>query len=231
MKYIILSVSLIMTLWLFACVSGEIADSKDVAQSEIYTKYYISMEEGEHNALVEAVFRFGGTKGTSLILTDPSYISINGKKMKGTERLFTGYYYSELLRQPDDYQYVFTFYDYTGKKYENTFSLYPAGIDKPSSISQTSPTEISVKGLPLQKNETFKLTIIDTSGTEKTIKVNKTGTQKIIVEPADVSELKQGPCKIYLTREIFLKPANCPQIGGIYEGTYKSKVRKSVIKK
>jgi hypothetical protein len=136
---------------IFLCIR-EIADSKDVAQSEIYTKYYISMEEGEHNALVEAVFRFGGTKGTSLILTDPSYISINGKKMKGTERLFTGYYYSELLRQPDDYQYVFTFYDYTGKKYENTFSLYPPVFDKPSLYPKPSDRNFSNR-LELQKNK------------------------------------------------------------------------------
>lgn len=230
MRIIILTVTLISALWLYSCVSGEIADSKDVAQSQIYTKYYISMEEGQKNALVEVVFRFGGSKGTSLILTEPSKVSVNGKKLNGTERFLTGYYYSELLRQPDDYQYVFDFQDYEGKTYTNHFKLYPVSFKKIPEFNKNMSTLIELNGPPLVKNEKLELVITDTSGKECKITNSVEGSLSIMVKPEDIKEFNDGDCKVYIIREISAKPENCPEIGGIYSGTFKSKIRNSKIK-
>ncbi len=145
---------------LIACQSNEVAESKDVNQEKIYHSYQVILDEEEKSLETEAQFRFGGNKGTTLILSSPAEIRVNGKKMKGLNGLFKGYYYfyNELPFQSSSIE--FTYRDIHQKKY--TWTLTPAHFGKiqyPESMSSEGEYLISWDGLPLGKNEKVELII------------------------------------------------------------------------
>ena len=76
--FVVLSVFMGFNYIFSSCASSEIADSGDVNQDAIYHYYAVSYDADQGNDyIVEAQFRFGGDKGTTLRLTDPSKVYVN----------------------------------------------------------------------------------------------------------------------------------------------------------
>jgi len=221
---------LLIPLVLFSCVSGEIANSKDVSQSQIFTKYYVTVDAEAGNVLYEAVFRFGGAKGTSLILSEPAEIRFNGILLKGDEKLFTGYHYCKKQSLTSKNSYEVSYKDYEGEKYINSFSLAPVGIPNfPKSFSKSSSLNLEFSGPPIGENEYIELSIIDTSGTEVLINSDEAGSQVLKINSENINNLKTGVCKFRITRVYNINQINSPSIGGIFDGRYKSKVYNSLL--
>ncbi|MEP6677542.1 MAG: hypothetical protein ABJA78_20440, partial [Ferruginibacter sp.] len=65
-----------------SCSSDEIGNSKDVSPDTIYQQYSITYNESESSADIFVQFRFGGSKGTTLVLNEPSSIQFDGTMIK-----------------------------------------------------------------------------------------------------------------------------------------------------
>jgi len=220
---LLVNMLMLLPLVFSSCVSGEIANSKDVNQSQIFTKYYITVDAESESALFEAVFRFGGPKGTSLILTEPAKISFNRQKLKGDEKMFTGYHYTLKSFPSESNTYVVKYHDYEGNEFINNFVLMPIGIPNfPGSFSKSSDINLEFSGNQIGTNEYVELSIIDTAGTEVLINSDVAGSQIIKIEREQLSSLKTGNCKFRISRVYITESIKSPEIGGVFDGRYKS---------
>ena len=226
--YKIISISLVFSL--LSCSSSEIADSKDVNQSQIYQKYYVTWDAEDESTYVEAVFRFGGDKGTSLILSEPSTITVNGKELNGKNRLFRGYIYSRgsIPFTTKEINYAFT--DTEKKRYKNGFQIVPIGIlSVADSFSKNNNLHFELEGEPLATYEEFHLKIKDSEGVEAVFVTDVKGSSRIFVEAAELSELSPGQVNIQISRIMRKDLRDCPEIGGFTEIRYLSKIYSSKI--
>lgn len=141
---ILLFAALVM---LGACASNETADSSSVKQSEIYQDYSISWDVDAQEWSAYATFRFGGENGTTLRLSSPSNVTINGEKMNEGKMLFGGATYRMSGKTwPNTAAFKFT--DTDGRAYANSLSFAP--IDFARTEVDASKTE--VLGIPLTRN-------------------------------------------------------------------------------
>jgi len=227
LKIIIFIIGLLPII-LMSCVSSEVADSKDVSQDQIFTKYYITVNAEEKKAYTEAVFRFGGPKGTSLVLNSPSDIIVNSKSLRGDEKVFTGYHYSLNIQIPQDNKYILVFKDYKEKIYSNQFYISPIAIPNfPSAISKNSDITFEFSGNPIAENEYVNLIIVDTAGLNVTITTDIKDAQMIKLPSEKLKNLKTGPCSFQIERVLSVNVLKCPKIGGLFEGKYISRIYKA----
>src|ERR1051326_7045639 len=78
---------------LVACNDVEIGKAKDVDPESIYYDYKISGEEGRDYAIVKLQYRFGGPNGTTLVLDEPSKVTLDGVVLKVDSAKYSGAYY------------------------------------------------------------------------------------------------------------------------------------------
>jgi hypothetical protein len=130
-----------------ACASNETADSSSVKQSEIYQDYSINWDSEAQEWNAYATFRFGGENGTTLRLSEPSNVTINGEKMNEGKMLFGGATYRKTGKTwPKTAAFLFT--DTDGKTYANGLTFAPidfARIDVDASKN-------AVLGIPLTRD-------------------------------------------------------------------------------
>lgn len=103
-----------------ACPSNETTPSNKVAQTEIYQSYSID-DEGP-NYEVTAFFRIGGRTGTTLALSAPSSVTLNGVAMKEHLNTTSGTYYSASVPRTTP-SATFAFTDRNSKVYTNKIDL------------------------------------------------------------------------------------------------------------
>jgi hypothetical protein len=103
-----------------ACPSNETTPSNKVAQTEIYQSYSID-DEGP-NYEVTAFFRIGGKTGTTLALSAPSSVTLNGVAMKEHLNTTSGTYYSASIPRTTP-SATFAFTDRNSKVYTNKIDL------------------------------------------------------------------------------------------------------------
>lgn len=103
-----------------ACPSNETTPSNKIAQTEIYQSYSID-DEGP-NYEVTAFFRIGGKTGTTLALSAPSNVTLNGVAMKEHLNTTSGTYYSASIPRTTP-SATFAFTDRNSKVYTNKIDL------------------------------------------------------------------------------------------------------------
>ncbi|MGG9970282.1 hypothetical protein ACQ33O_00695 [Ferruginibacter sp. SUN002] len=175
------------------CSSSEIGNSKDVAQDKIYQSYSINYTEGEKDFTAWAQFRFAGSKGTTLELSDPSYVQFDQQRIKVDSSKYSGAYYEH--KQDAGLMlssHSFVFYDINKKAYENGFFMNEFKLkDVPASAPKDQPLLIQYAfepALELKGDDYIRLYATDTDSTFS-ITVNATDSANKIIVP--VSELKR----------------------------------------
>ena len=107
-----------------SCASNEIGHSKDVNQDEIHQGYSVSYDEEKNETDIHVFFRFAGPNGTTLILDAPSKVEMDGTPLQKDENTGVGcYYFKKVNVNLPDKEYVFTFTDINGKKFENKLNF------------------------------------------------------------------------------------------------------------
>lgn len=175
-----------------SCSSSEIGESKDVAQDKIYQDYSVSYKEGDQNVEVFCQFRFAGDKGTTLVLSAPSSVKMDGNTLRVDSTTISGAFYSCVTPYADftgSHEFIFT--DYTKKTYSNRFVLHPLKIaDYPTYVSKDKDIDIRFETSTLGSDDYIEL---GSYGTDSgfTLTYRPIEKDNIITIPA--SELKRQP--------------------------------------
>jgi hypothetical protein len=180
---------LVILVSLIGCKSSEVDESKNVNQERIYQDYYAEYNADKGKFKVEVIFRFGGTNGTTLILSEPSYVNFNGTKMKGSKQLLRGQVYSQNLKSESPKDFNFEFTDLDEKTFNNSISLEPVEfVDPPSKLSQSEGGQFFWEGKPLQKDEEIWLEFKDANNVSKTIFLKTQEAKELSINPDDLTE-------------------------------------------
>ncbi len=222
---------LISLIILASCQSNEIANSKDVNPETIHTLYSINFTEGQPTVRCTATFRFGGNKGTTLVLNSPARILLDGESIKVDSSLFSGAYYQ--VEKPFSSfagRHEFTFLNANGSTIKEAFTFKPFSL-----VSAIAPA-INRKDWPLvfeglDDGSKINISISDTSsktediGREFTIQNNRA-----IVTAAELGQLKKGPLAISIYRYSTRPLQQSTQEGGEIFMSYTLKPRKTILK-
>jgi hypothetical protein len=185
-------VSFLLILFITSCSSNEIGESKDVNQAAIYQDYKIVYEEGVNDDQVEiwSQFRFAGADGTTLVLTKPSSVTLDGKNIKVDSSDFTGAFYR--LQTPvktffGKHRFVFT--DINKKRFINDFSFDSLKMSPlPATVSKTQPLNIQFETTSLAGDDYIELAAINT---DSSFSIKHLASEDSNIISIPVSELKR----------------------------------------
>jgi len=228
--FVVLSVFIGFNYIFSSCASSEIADSGDVNQDAIYHYYAVTYDANSSKSYdVEAQFRFGGNKGTTLRLTDHSKVYVNGNEMKEESNVLRGCFYT--LSLDDGNEFEFKFVDTEEKEYINKCKIYSAELKNVDDIIADLDYEVKWIGLPLASNESMVCTIEDNEGNIATGGSDIVGSQSVNIDKDDMETLMAGNAEIYLTRTSFVDADEVADEGGKIYTEYKSEKKSVKIKR
>ncbi|MDD3685963.1 MAG: hypothetical protein PHE56_04260 [Bacteroidales bacterium] len=183
----------------FGCASSEIADSRDVNQKKIHQSYSVTYDaSGDGSYAVWAQFRFGGNKGTTLKLSEPSTITVNGESMEEDQSDFYGCSYGTRIKGTN--KFSFKFIDTEKTEYVNTITVLSAEPKQVKVINANRESNIYWIGNKLEKDETITVIIEDKAGARAEASTDIVGTDYIVVKPDDLQNLVNGDGQIYFQR-------------------------------
>jgi len=213
------------------CWSNATADSSDVNEDKIYGDYDAWFEADTNEVWLHAQFTFGGWNGTTLRLSPPSTITVDGKEMDirdGDEALLNlvGTYYTlrESTTEPSD-SYTFEWTRTDSTTYTNVITMPKAvSIAAPlsgASHSMTDALEVEFAGDSLAGNDELECVLDGV----KTVEIQTTdfGTGCVFT-PDELQELGEGSVTATVERRLAEDPQQGHDAeGGKLEGRYKSK--------
>jgi hypothetical protein len=220
--------------------SSDTVDSKDVSESPIYRSYNLDYDVAQNSLNIMAQFRVGGVSGTTVRLSEPSSVSVEGVTLpiKDAEQsmarsLFTGTYYSlkkDIVRPNRDYSFKWMRRD--GARIED---IVPVA----SAVHITTPTA----GVAVDKNTPLDVIVdTDSQGSDDliTVVLKKVGASRsensrdsvikntskgrvIHFTTYDLRLLGAGPATLTVKHQINSVIAKTEQsIGGIVSSSYTS---------
>ncbi len=207
------------------CASTEVSESADVNQAKIYQNYYVNINMEDNDSYVDAVFRFGGSTGTTLNLSDPSHVTVNGEKMSGEDRFLQGQVYGASGVYAENNRYEFTFTDVDGNVYTNAIAVEPIEFkDLPDSFDRNLGIEIAWNGAPLGKHETVTVHLNANDGEYSSASASTSlkGATSVTISPKKLHQFPSGLCNVQLVRTISSKLDEGTDEGGKIRGEYES---------
>src|SRR5262245_57527079 len=115
-KYFIYSLYLFT---FFSCTSNEIGNAKDVNPDAIFFDYRIWGEEKDENMTVYLQYRMGGKNGTTLVLTEPAKVMLDGKQIEVDSANLSGAFYEvEIPVKKFEGKHEIVFTDLNKKEYK-----------------------------------------------------------------------------------------------------------------
>lgn len=221
----------ISTVVLGSCASNEVANSGDVKQSTIHQKYSISYDESENITWAQATYRFGGSNGTTLILTKPAQVTFNGDSMRLTTNIISGAGYSLAYKKPieNGRECEFVYVDTEGKKHVNKLKFNPVLMGTPpAEVKKGMPLELPLFTQPLQHGESLRITLSDTVRTEEFV-VENIPTKGSLVVPANVLQPLNGEVTLNISRVSSIPLQSATETGGGISFVYTLKPRRLTV--
>ncbi|MFN8244557.1 MAG: hypothetical protein U0X40_10940 [Ferruginibacter sp.] len=165
-----------------SCASNEIGNSRDVAQQKIYQDYMISYEEGATDCSLDCQFRFAGSRGTTLLLSAPSKIEVDGTVLKADSSSIGAFYRYKKPVQAMYGEHRAVFTDINGKTYANKivfpkFSL----VDVPATASRNQPLSLHFDAPNLGAGDFVRIESVDA---DTSLTLDTQGNERFITIPA-----------------------------------------------
>ena len=211
---------------LVSCFNNkEIGAANDVDPQSIYYDYKIEGEEGKEAVSIMLQYRFGGEEGTTLVLDEPSTVSVDGIPLKTDSARITGAFY-ELLLPADGFNGTHTilFTDREKKQHKEEFQYNPFGLasELPEKI-KNEPFTIRLSGLSAAP-AAIRLVITDTAFNTRDVNEEMmVDSGEIIITRRLLSNLKNGPVTLEIYREEEHPVKNGSKEGGRILITYSLK--------
>lgn len=204
------------------CSSSEIGESKDVAQETIFQQYTISYNEGEDSAVVNAIFRFSGENGTTLVLTQPSSLQLDGIPFSVDSSDFSGAFYKKSM--PARYfhtNHQLTFTDINNKEYKNSFSFDTFKlVNIPQKADKNQAIHIQFEPANIGPDDYIEIGALDTDSTFSVTYSGKDPGRIITIPAEELARQKAGQLKLAAKyyKKVFLQQGT--KEGGILEIEY-----------
>ncbi|CAN5393444.1 hypothetical protein BH10BAC2_BH10BAC2_49870 [soil metagenome] len=203
MKPLFSIITAILFLSFAACSSNEIGYSKDVNPETVYMDYYIRYTEGENSVNCLLQYRFAGENGTTLVLSSPSKVSIDGKEIKADSSEFSGAYYEKKFSAATftgDHTIAFT--DVNNKKRKEVFNFHRTRITN-DILSANKQTDLVLKFENINERDIIEVNISDTSGVTENIVIKaKPVAGKLTISAAQLQSLSSGPCSLDIYKSV-----------------------------
>lgn len=229
-KHFIYSLLLLTVIGFIGCSSSEVAESKDVNQEKIHQSYNVVFDAEHEDIYAEAVFRFGGSKGTTLTLSEPAKLSLNGNTLQGRQRMLRGFVYSQDQFDNDVFDFEFRYQDIDQKEYINSISVLPiSDIQVPDSFSKSNNNLVKWTGPAISQFEKIVVEIIDNAGNMATISSELKGSNEVNILKEKIALLESGTGNLQIYRKINKGLDQQNEMGGEIESTYYSKKTKITI--
>lgn len=204
-----------------SCTSNEIGSSKDVNPDAVYFDYKIWGGEGIEDVTVTLQYRFGGSNGTTLVLEAPAQVELDGEQIPADSSKMTGAFY-EVQKPLTEFtgRHLILFTDINKKQYREEFSF------KPFKLSTEIPAELKRGELVfdfegLEPVDYVRVFARDTSFESNDInRIDTVKNGRIILTPADLYNLVNGPINIEFYREDEKPVKNGTREGGRIAVTY-----------
>jgi hypothetical protein len=206
------------------CKSNEVANSGDVAQHTIHQQYSVKYDEGTNETHVYAGFRFGGSNGTTLLLSKPSKVTFNGDSLTAYKGIVSGAYYGTAWSKPlpNGQQCSFIFKDTEDKTYTNTLKFNAILLTSvPKEVKTGLPLEIEMITAPFTFGEKIIVTVSDSSNSADYVMETLTGNKLVI--PAATLKLLKDHITVEIRRYYSSQLKEATQEGGIITFEYKLK--------
>ena len=215
------SLILISALMLFSCTSNEIGNSKDVNPDAVFFDYEIWAEEGKEDVTVNLQYRMGGKNGTTLVLDEPSKVTLDGEQLKVDSAKVTGAYY-EVQRPFASFtgKHAINFTDLNNKEYNEEFDFTPFTLEpNVPAILNRGDLVFNFKGL--EPVDYLNVILTDTSFTSADINdVDTVRNGMLIIKAHRLSALINGPIHLQFFREQVLPLKKSTKEGGKFMITY-----------
>jgi uncharacterized protein YceK len=213
------------------CASNEVANSGDVKQSTIYQEYRVTFDEEDNITWAWATFRFGGSNGTTLVLTKPSTVTFNGDSMLTDVTVLGGAKYKLAFKKPlgrgQPCEFVFT--DTDGKTYTNKIKFNPVLMGTPvPEVKKGMPFELPIFTDLLTYGEKIRITFRD-SATSEVFETDKITPNKSILIPATVLKPLNGKVTFDIERTSNIPMQQANEKGGSLTFSYRLKRREVII--
>lgn len=214
---------------LSACASTDSSTSNNVNQDEIWQSYWVEYVESSETILAGCTFRFGGSTGTTLQLTEPSKVLFEGNEMDFTsgvliKGMIGGTHYNYEGKGPLNNKYTFEYTNNNGKLFTNSIATSALALDAvPEELSATGNNIITLK-TPLGTDESLSVKVSNEKGDFETFDEYKPGQNQLTIPGSELNELGNGPVTITFTKrkEVdALQQAN--HLGGGISFTFESK--------
>ena len=215
------AIILIAAIFIFSCTSNEIGNSKDVNPEAVFFDYEIWAEEGKEDVTINMQYRMGGPNGTTLVLSEPSHVKLDGEKLELDSAKFNGAYY-EVQKPFTGFigKHTISFIDLNKKEYKEEFEFIPFSLspDVPEVLSRGN---IVFQFSGLNPVDYIRVTLTDTSFNSADINdIDTVKNGRLIISADRLSTLKNGPINLqfYKEQERLLK--NTSAEGGKLSMTY-----------
>jgi len=208
----------IVPLLLSACWSNDTIESKHVTDTEIFHVLSINEQAGS-TASARAVYRVGGPTGTTVLLSEPGQIKVNGVRLGYSSMLFGGAQYTGEL-PPVQTGYTFVLTEYSGKQRNWRIPCIAVAPQYDTlHISLSRGGNIPLLASDAKRNEEVDI-IISQHDTSTGL---SSGTGLVQLRAADLAAFRPGRAKIQFSRSRSGKVSYKDHIGGSWHSSYTSK--------
>ncbi|TAL41349.1 MAG: hypothetical protein EPN92_13050 [Chitinophagaceae bacterium] len=214
-------ISISNLIFLSACTSNEIGNSKDVNPDAIFFDYKIWAEEGRESVTVNLQYRMGGPNGTTLVIDEPGSVKLDGEELQLDSAKLTGAYY-EVQKSLDSFtgKHTIVFTDLNKKEYREEFEFTPFTLepDVPATLTRGNLV-FNLKGLdPI---DYVRVLATDTSFTSTDINdVDTVRNGRLVISSDRLSSLVNGPVNLEFYKEVEKPLKNTAKEGGKLFLTY-----------
>jgi hypothetical protein len=185
------------------CTNEEIGNSKDVDQDAIFFDYQVFGGEGNDYVTVLLQYRFGGPRGTTLLLESPSAVQLDGKPFPADSTKMTGAYYElQFPISSFDGEHTIVFTDVNKKEYRETFRFATLVLATApgDTISKENDLQFELEGL--DPEDYIRVVLTDTSRVNEGVnRLDTVKNGKLTISREDLEQLASGPLQLVLTRE------------------------------
>jgi hypothetical protein len=211
-------------LFITSCSSNEIGNSKDVNPESIYFDYRVWGDEESGYITVKLQYRFAGPNGTTLLLQEPSKVTLDGADIQADSSKMSGAFY-EITKPVSDFagRHTIVFINAEQKEYKEEFSFYPI------SLKTTIPAVINRADLVfeldgLAPKDYVRVMMTDTASFSEGIsRIDTVTNGRIVITKADLASLANGPVHFEISKEDEKRVKNGTREGGTLSVSYELK--------
>lgn len=189
-------------IFIAACNSNEIGNSKDVNPESIYFDYRIWAEEGKEDVTCLLQYRFGGKNGTTLVIEGPGKVELDGEAITVDSAKLTGAFY-EIIKPINSFtgKHTITFTNPEKKQYKEEFTFQPFSL-KTEIPEVLNRGELVFELEGLEPEDYVHIVATDTAFYSEDInQVDTVRNGRIVITREQLKNLTNGPITLQLYKE------------------------------